>query len=135
MTDQERDLEDLTVDECWMLLAKKSVGRLAVSINNKPDIFPVNYRVDDDTLVIRTAPGLKLAASTLGEGVAFEVDDLDEMRHTGTSVVVRGSATEIERLDELLEADDLKVEPWADGPKNRYIRITPSHISGRRIAG
>ena len=128
-------LEELTTDECWHLLNRKSIGRLAVSIKNQPDIFPVNYRVDRDTIVVRTAAGLKLAASTLGQGVAFEVDDLDEAAHRGASVVVRGSATEIEGVDDLLEAERLDVEPWADGPKNRYLRITPTHVTGRRIAG
>lgn len=126
-------LYELTEDECWLLLGRNTVGRLAVSINNRPDIFPVNYRVDDETIVIRTAAGIKLAAAALNAHVAFEVDELDEMRHTGSSVVVRGSAVEIELLDELLEADRLKVEPWADGSKPRFIRLTPSAVTGRRI--
>ena len=130
----DRRLQELTIDECWRLLARGSVGRLAVSIKDRPDIFPVNYRVDDDTIVIRTEAGLKLAASILGRGVAFEVDDLDEMRHCGASVVVKGQAVEIERLDDLLEAQELKVEPWAGGPKNRYLRIVPDEVTGRRIS-
>ncbi|MGH1489151.1 MAG: pyridoxamine 5'-phosphate oxidase family protein [Acidimicrobiales bacterium] len=134
MSDGTGELEELTADECWRLLARQTVGRLAVSVNNKPDIFPVNHRVDDDTIVIRTAAGMKLAAATLATAVAYEVDDIDEMRHTGSSVVIRGQAIEIENLDELMEADGLKVEPWAGGSKNRYLRIVPSHVSGRRIS-
>ncbi|MEM7322038.1 MAG: pyridoxamine 5'-phosphate oxidase family protein [Actinomycetota bacterium] len=126
-------IQELTEDECWQLLAAKTVGRLAVSIKNKPDIFPVNYRVDNRTVVIKTAPGLKLAASTLGGAVAFEADDIDEAARTAVSVVIRGTATEIERLDELLDAEDLTVEPWAGGSKNRYVRIEPDHVTGRRI--
>ena len=99
-------LEELTIDECWDVLGRRSVGLLAVSINNRPDIFPVNYRVDDETIVIRTAAGIKLAAAAMNQHVAFEVDELDDMRHTGSSVVVRGMAVEIEALDELLEASD-----------------------------
>lgn len=127
-------LEELTVDECWAVLGRKSVGRLAVAIDNRPDIFPVNYGVDDGTVVIRTAPGLKLAASILGRGVAFEVDDLDEDRGTGVSVVVHGPAVELEGLEELLEAEQLGVRPWAKGQKDRYIRIDPTEVTGRRIA-
>lgn len=126
-------LEELSVDECWRLLRRKSVGRLAVSINNKPDIFPVNYRLDEETIVIKTAAGLKLAASALGEGVAFEVDALDELNHTGWSVVVRGTASEIEGTDELLDADKLILEPWAGGAKPRYLRVEPEHVTGRRV--
>lgn len=126
-------LEELTEDLCWSLLSRKHVGRLAVAIEGKPDIFPVNYQVDEETIVIKTAPGLKLAAAVLGEGVAFEVDALDEFHHAGWSVVVRGVATEIENLEELLEADRLIIEPWARGPKSRYLRILPEHVAGRRI--
>lgn len=127
-------LEELTVDECWALLHAGSVGRLAVAIDNRPDIFPVNYLVDDGTIVIRTAPGLKLAASTLGRGVAFEVDDLDEVENTGSSVVIHGLATEVEGIEQILEAGDLGVQPWADGQKDRFIRIEPAEVTGRRIS-
>lgn len=128
------ELEKLSDEECWWHLAEKTVGRLAVSVANRPDIFPVNYRLDGETIVVKTAPGFKLAAATLGNGVAFEVDQLDETERTGWSVVVHGQATEVERLEDLLDADDLHVEPWAGGTKNHYIRIHPKIVSGRRIA-
>ncbi|MGI9594627.1 MAG: pyridoxamine 5'-phosphate oxidase family protein [Acidimicrobiales bacterium] len=127
------ELIELSTEECWWHLAEKSVGRLAVSVANRPDIFPVNYRIDGETIVVKTAPGFKLAAATLGSGVAFEVDQLDEAARTGWSVVVHGQATEIERLEELLDADDLEVGPWAAGTKNHYIRINPTAVTGRRV--
>lgn len=138
MTDPKTDLnnaglEELTEDLCWGLLSRKHIGRLAVSIEGKPDIFPVNYQVDAETIVVKTAPGLKLAAAVLGHGVAFEVDSLDEFHHAGWSVVVRGTAVEIEDLEELLEADRLLIEPWARGAKNHFVRINPQFVTGRRI--
>ncbi len=134
MSDERDDrLEELSVEECWRHLALKSVGRLAVSIANRPDVFPVNYRLDNETIVVRTAPGLKLAAATLGDAVAFEVDSLDELMQTGWSIVVQGTAREIDGTEELLEADHLHVQPWAGGPKRRYLRIVPDRITGRRI--
>ena len=42
------------------------VGRLAVSIKEQPDIFPINFVVDHGTVVFRTAEGTKLAAAVLG---------------------------------------------------------------------
>lgn len=128
-----RMLEELSVEECWRHLGGRTVGRLAVSVAGKPDIFPVNYRVDDQTLVVKTAPGFKLAAATLSPAVAFEVDHLDEVERSGWSVVVRGVAVELEQMDELLDADDLDLQPWAGGPKTRYIRIEPDEVTGRRI--
>lgn len=123
------------IDEatCWEMLDRGRVGRLAISIKNHPDIFPVNYRVDEGTIVIKTAPGLKLAAATLGAGVAFEIDELDEAARTGASVVVKGTADEITALGDLFSADELGVDPWASGPKNRFFRLLPESITGRRI--
>ena len=132
---QPAELETLSEDRCWQLLAQKSVGRLAVWIDTGPDIFPVAYRIEDETLVLRTAPGLKLAAATVGPGVAFEVDALDELHHTGWSVVVRGTAVEVEEPEELLEVSRLLVEPWTGGDKSHYLRIIPKTVSGRQIPG
>ena len=126
-------LETLGEQECWDLVASRTVGRLVVSIDNRPDIFPVNYRLDDQTIVIKTAAGLKLAAAVLGRGVAFEVDMIDEVHHGGWSVVVHGTAYEIEQVDELLAAEELNVEPWAEGEKARYLRVSSESITGRRI--
>ncbi|MCP3989380.1 MAG: pyridoxamine 5'-phosphate oxidase family protein [Actinomycetia bacterium] len=131
------ELQELSEDQCWRMLAKKKVGRLAVSVENRPDIFPVNYQIDGDSIVVRTAAGLKLAAATLGPSVAFEVDALDELNHSGWSVVVHGPASEVEGVEELIDADRLLIEPWSRGPavKNRYLRIKPSELTGRRIPG
>lgn len=124
---------DLSTERCWELLAQKSVGRLAVSITNHPDIFPVNYRSHDSKIVIRTAEGQKLAAAVLGTSVAFEVDALDDTTHTGWSIVVKGTAEEPARLEDYLSVEDLEIEPWAKGDKSRYILITPTQIRGRQI--
>jgi nitroimidazol reductase NimA-like FMN-containing flavoprotein (pyridoxamine 5'-phosphate oxidase superfamily) len=124
---------DLSPDQCWELLGRKTVGRLAVSITNHPDIFPVNYRVSDEKIVIKTAEGQKLAAAVLGTSVAFEVDALDDATKTGWSIVVKGTAEEPRRLEDYLSAEDLGIEPWAQGDKNRYIVIVPSRVTGREI--
>lgn len=126
-------LETISEPECWELIADRSVGRLGVSIKNRPDIFPVNYRVVGETLLLRTAPGIKLAAATLGVAVAFEVDDFDETTHHGWSIVIHGSAHELTRLDELLDAEDDPPETWARSRKDRFVRIQVENITGRRI--
>lgn len=134
MTDDEHHIDALDTDECWRLISRSTVGRLAVSISNHPDIFPVNYVVDDGTIVVNTAPGTKLAAAVLGRGVAFEVDELDHATHTGWSVVVKGTASEIEDLAGLMDAEELGIETWATSDKTRFLRITPDEVTGRRIS-
>lgn len=126
-------LEILTEDDCWALLEAHHVGRLGVSIMNQPEIFPVNYVVDDRTIVFLTAEGTKFAAAVLGQGVAFEIDAADPLFHTGWSVLVRGHAEEIERMDELAAAQRLPLAPWSAGRKTRFVRVVPRAVSGRRI--
>ncbi len=141
MTNQDprTGLEIIDEAECWELVASKAIGRLAVSIANAPDVFPLNYRVDTSengvkSIVMRTIAGLKLAGAVLGNPVAFEVDDLDEATHTGWSIVIHGYGEEIENVQEWLRAEDLNIEPWADFPKSRYLRIRPDRVSGRRVS-
>lgn len=123
-------LHTLSESRCWELLATQTVGRLAVVFAGAPDIFPVNYGIDGETLVIRTAPGTKLVAA-IDHDVAFEVDVHDDAHHTGWSVVVRGVATEPRFIEDYLGAGDLGIEPWAAGEKDRFIVITPTVVTGR----
>ena len=133
--DQKPMLREISEKRCWELLAQKHVGRLAVAIMNRPDVFPVNYQVDGRTVVIRTAAGQKLAAAVLGTAVAFEVDALDEDSATGWSIVVKGQATEIELTPDYFRAEDLEIETWAGGKKARFISIEPSQVTGRELPG
>jgi nitroimidazol reductase NimA-like FMN-containing flavoprotein (pyridoxamine 5'-phosphate oxidase superfamily) len=124
----------LTEPQCWELLRRSDVGRLAVGIGGRPDIFPVNHVVDHGTIVFRTAEGTKLAAAVLGRAVAFEVDGYDPRHGSAWSVVVKGRAVEIERVHELLDANDLPLFPWHTAPKPRYVRIEPAEVTGRSFA-
>jgi uncharacterized protein len=125
--------EVLETNVCWELLRSSEVGRLAVSITDHPDIFPINYVVDRGTVVFRTAEGTKLAASVLGRAVAFEIDGYDKDRGEAWSVVIKGRATEIERMQDVFDALDLPLFPWHTSPKHRFVRVEPFDISGRRF--
>src|SRR5690242_20813761 len=74
--------EVLSSSECWKLLRSVSVGRLAVWVNDHPDIFPLNYKVDHGTLVFRTGAGTKLSASLAGPPVALEADGVKDRKST-----------------------------------------------------
>jgi nitroimidazol reductase NimA-like FMN-containing flavoprotein (pyridoxamine 5'-phosphate oxidase superfamily) len=56
----------LDARECWTLLRTADVGRLALVVDDCPEIFPVNFVVDHGTLLFRTAAGSKLAALPVG---------------------------------------------------------------------
>jgi nitroimidazol reductase NimA-like FMN-containing flavoprotein (pyridoxamine 5'-phosphate oxidase superfamily) len=123
----------LEVNQCWELLRSSEVGRLAVSIGNHPDIFPVNFVVEQGSVVFRTAEGTKLAAAVLGTAVAFEVDGYDADAGEAWSVVIKGRAVEIERMQDVFDALDLPLFPWHAAPKHRFVRIEPDDVSGRRF--
>ena len=124
----------LEPDQCLALLRDAEVGRLAVSIRDQPDIFPVNFVVDRGTVVFRTAEGTKLAAAVLGRAVAFEVDGVDAATGEAWSVVIKGQAVEIAHMHERFEAADLPLYPWSNWPKPRFVRVVPESITGRRFA-
>ncbi len=49
------------------------------------------------------------------------------------SVVVKGHAVELERLTEVLHAEDLPLVPWNGSYKPRFVTIEADEISGRRF--
>jgi nitroimidazol reductase NimA-like FMN-containing flavoprotein (pyridoxamine 5'-phosphate oxidase superfamily) len=134
LVDARTGIEMLDRDDCLTLLQADVVGRVAVLSGGMPAIFPVNYAMDGDAVVFRTAPGAKLDAAR-GARAAFEIDAFDRPTRTGWSVVVSG------RLDEVTEFDtrlldrlrQLPVDPWADGEKSHWLRLTPERITGRRV--
>jgi hypothetical protein len=121
----------LAVDECWALLRGAEIGRLALIIAGKPEIFPLNFVVDHGTIVFRSAPGTKLSSSSEHPTVAFETDGFDEAGFAAWSVVVQGQLRPLvstEPLDTLLP-----LFPLHPGSKPRFMRIVPDAISGRRF--
>ena len=119
--------------ECWALLRTTSVGRLAVSVEGHPDIFPLNYVVDHGTVVFRSAAGTKVSAALSDTPVALEADGYDPETGEAWSVVIKGIAEEIQQVEDLLETVALPLFPWQAGEKGRFIRVVPSAMSGRRF--
>lgn len=127
--------ESVPRDECLALLTNSSVGRLGLLVDGRPEIFPVNYAVDDDVVLFRTAPGAVLNQAALTV-VAFEVDDFDESGQSGWSVMVQGVAQDIgDAIDANSERlRTLSLVSWAPGARDRWFRIRPDKITGRRIS-
>lgn len=125
--------EFLDDDQCFELLRATSVGRLAVDIAGRPDIFPVNYVVTDDGVVFRSDAGTKLAAAVLMHHVAFEIDGYEPADRVAWSVVVKGWARRIERMQEVYDAQDLPLFPWVTSLKPNFVCIEPHDVTGRRF--
>jgi nitroimidazol reductase NimA-like FMN-containing flavoprotein (pyridoxamine 5'-phosphate oxidase superfamily) len=126
-------VEHLESGQCWDLLRQVSVGRLAVWIDDHPDIFPLNYTVDHGTVVFRTDEGTKLGGALGETPVALEADGVDADSGMAWSVVVKGKAAAINGTEEILDSASLYLFPWQAGRKDHFVRITPDTITGRRF--
>ncbi|MGQ1798404.1 pyridoxamine 5'-phosphate oxidase family protein [Kocuria oceani] len=134
MTDEHAShVEDLPVHTCWELLRDAGVGRLAVWVEDHPDIFPINFVVDHGTLVFRSAEGTKLAAALTDVPVAVEIDGYDASSAQGWSVVLKGRAERIQQIQELTDTLDLPLFPWQSGRKGSFVRVVPGLVTGRRF--
>ncbi len=125
--------QELTRSECFELLANEHLGRVAVVDDLGPVVFPVNFVLDRHTVVFRTEAGTKLHAARRGSRVCFEVDGTDAAARTGWSVIVRGEVIEVTDRAELARLRELPLQVWAPGARNRYVRILPAALTGRRI--
>jgi nitroimidazol reductase NimA-like FMN-containing flavoprotein (pyridoxamine 5'-phosphate oxidase superfamily) len=126
-------LEVLGRDACLRLLASATLGRVGVSSGALPSVVPVNFRFDGRQILIRTGVGTKLDAAVANAVVAFEVDEIDPVAHTGWSVMVTGIARELTEPGELAAARTPPLARWAPGNDHRVIAISPELVSGRRI--
>jgi uncharacterized protein len=120
----------MTTDECWEMLRANEFGRLAFHLAGEVHLTPINYAVDHDTLLFRTAEGSKLLGVEMNPDVAFEIDEFDE--HHARSVVVRGVARHLGEAEEH-RAENVPLRPWVATLKYDVVEIRPTEISGRKF--
>lgn len=131
MTIEERPGVNMSNDDAWQFLEHTRFGRLALSVANEPDIFPINYLAHDGKLLIRTNPGTKLAELTINDSVAFEIDGLTE--NEAWSIVVKGKARVLESQSEIDVVSQLPLFPWLQTLKYTFVEIIPSSVRGIRF--
>jgi nitroimidazol reductase NimA-like FMN-containing flavoprotein (pyridoxamine 5'-phosphate oxidase superfamily) len=123
-------------ETCFNLLSTRGIGRVAFTIEGDaaPTVLPVNYALLDGTIVFRS----NLAGTIMRHGrgyAAFEVDHFDHERFEGWSVLVSGRCRWVRDTGELERIPQGRlVKPWAAGARDQVLKITPSRVSGRRIA-
>ncbi len=120
---------------CLRLLEETPIGRIVfIEDGGQPMALPVNYLVVDGAIVFRTLEGQKLSAASIGQRVAFEVDDWDPDHRAGWSVVVKGRAEEVTQWAEAEQLEQQGLVPWAHGEwRTLWVRVTPDEITGRRL--
>ena len=119
----------LDSSEAWARLRGRSYGRLAVSGSGQPDIFPINFLADETRILIRTEEGTKVERIDANPLVALEVDDASG--ESAWSVVVKGSAHRVTDPAELDSARRAPLWAWAPEPKDVFLLVRPTEITGR----
>ena len=125
---------ELSTQECRDLLVGGVIGRVAMATPVGPRIAPVNYAVNGDAIVFRTAPYSELSTYGWNAELAFEVDHLDYDKHLGWSVVAVGRAHVVDDPDEIGRIRSVRdPRPWASGTRNLYVKLVWRRLSGIRL--
>jgi nitroimidazol reductase NimA-like FMN-containing flavoprotein (pyridoxamine 5'-phosphate oxidase superfamily) len=127
------ELVELTRTECLRLLAGGVIGRVIGTDAALPTAQPVNYVLDAEEIIFRTANGSKLAAATRNAVVAFQLDQFDMTTRTGWSVLGVGEAHEVVDPSRLAELADLQPDPWVRDHDAHTICIPLGILTGRRV--
>jgi nitroimidazol reductase NimA-like FMN-containing flavoprotein (pyridoxamine 5'-phosphate oxidase superfamily) len=131
MSESSQPVTILSEGESWNLLAGVALGRLVTSVEGEPEIFPVNFVVQNRTVLFRTAVGTKLVSAVINNNVLFEADDHNVAE--GWSVIVRGIARTLHSDEDIREAERAQLLPWTATVKQHYVRVLPTRITGRRF--
>ena len=116
--------------------AERRSGALASTSMRCRSSSPSSSRSVDDSVLVRTIPGTKLDAATIGAVVAFQADAWEPSEGTHWSVLLQGIASEVD--DESSSLSNVTIRSWAGvGGVHRSVRIDATNASGRRfrIAG
>ncbi len=125
---------DLSPRECWDLIDPGGVGRIAATTVDGLVVLPVNFTVDDRTIIVRTTAYGVLSRLDRAVEAAFEVDRVDDAMREGWCVLILGG---VERVDDHADVARLwksrDPDPWVGGVRNLFLRIRPRRVSVRRI--
>ena len=134
----DRVIEELDRDESLRLNSPGGIGRIAYTSRFGPTVLPVNYTLYEGAIVFRTAENgpldqdLRTGIEGADYEVAFEIDDIDMSGEMGWSVLIQGPAHHVTG-PERNAVFAACAEPWAPGDRELLVRISPSHVTGRRI--
>jgi hypothetical protein len=117
--------ETLSGADCWDLLRRASMGRIALSLGALPTIIPVQYFVTNHELAICLGQFAVPDKSVSSAILAFAADSVDSSSRSGWSVQVQGIA----RLPGGGGVDFDCGQPAA----GKMVLLTPSVVTGQRL--
>jgi nitroimidazol reductase NimA-like FMN-containing flavoprotein (pyridoxamine 5'-phosphate oxidase superfamily) len=125
-------ISDLSTEECFELLTSTTVGRVGFVMDERVQIFPVNYRASGKELFLRTSSdGILNRLADEHAQVSFEVDFHDDLSGTGWSVLMHGRLATM--ADETQSGALTKVSPWAGNERVTALHLAIDTITGRRV--
>jgi len=92
-------------------------------------ILPVNFVLDEETIVFSTGEGDKLNAVREHRVLTFEVDAVEPAFHAGWSVLVIGTAEMITSPAQIHRIKQLHLAPWAPLRDRVFIRLSSDEIT------
>lgn len=126
-------LDILSREESLARLDRHSVARIGYVEDGWPVILPVNYRLHNGDVFIRSLAGGKVRAAERGDVVCLELDGFDTALRTGWSVVAHGPLEVIGDPAVLNEAWANDPEPWIASEDWRWLRMVPISVTGREV--
>lgn len=99
-------VEELTINECWDVLEKTKMGRLACSLNGQPYIVPFNFAFDGRKYLYGfSTVGQKIEWMRENPLVCVEVEDVKN-QEDWTTLIIFGR---YEELPDVPEFEDLRI--------------------------
>lgn len=142
-------MDDLTRAECDALLNEAMVGHLGVSDDQGvPYVTPVSFAYDGASLLIRTGPGRRLDLLRRHPKVCVEVSTFDVESGDWASVIVWGSAAEVDDVARRTDAvqmlltkyeESIGAQSWSTPDflpgMSAVVEVAVDEMTGRRAGG
>jgi nitroimidazol reductase NimA-like FMN-containing flavoprotein (pyridoxamine 5'-phosphate oxidase superfamily) len=118
-------------DESWQLLQRAQIGRIASARGGEPDIFPVSYVCDGESIFFRTAADSRLRLEADGKPVAFEA--AGQLGAEAWSVVALGNLRTLDESHDQALLNQLPILDFAPDKPYVWMQVTTTSVRGRRF--
>ena len=127
----------LSREQCLARLASTELGRIGISIDALPVIYPVHFILADESILFRTTLGTKLDSAAASAVVAFQVDAYDPTELGWWSVLVQGIASPVTDPEtEVSPGGTLASSGWSSaGTESRLLRVDSRAMTGQLFLG
>ena len=126
-------IDDLDEEVCWRLVNSAVVGRVGFVLDGAPVILPststwTGAHRDPDRADVAARGRRRRCRGRVRDRPRGRVRR-DRLERAGP-----GLGEEVTAASERTELESLPLHPWAPGPRDRWIRIRPTQITGRAIS-